>query len=214
MFLIKAEHTWIHHTWQQIHRSLGFEIPSRQENYRLITNSGATNKFHTFRAIKTFRDLGENRWQAPDSASLDETLNLLLKEMDYTVLLLLVNGHQDEQGAWVNRLKVLFGRLDPALRPKNPLADPTVAGPLTEEQFYQQLYFPAVMGNPLDHANFFNVWPDRRNQLANPTNSAVASGPNVEDFHYRKQPFYQPLDRLAATEDPLEYAVEDEPMEM
>lgn len=59
MFLIKAEHTWIHHTWQQIHRSLGFEIPSRQENYRLITNSGATNKFHTFRAIKTFRDLGK-----------------------------------------------------------------------------------------------------------------------------------------------------------
>ena len=71
---------------------------------------------HTYRAIMNFRELGEKLWQAPGvGGPLNFALNSALKEMDYTVLFLLVNKHHDEQGVWFNRLKVLFRRLDTAL---------------------------------------------------------------------------------------------------
>lgn len=157
----EAENIWVHHTWQQIHKSAGIKRPSWPQYHwpEEIKKSGAVNKNHTFRAIKTFRELSEKLWRDPSSASFQQTLNLMLKEMDYTVLLLLANGHHDDQGAWSDRLKVLFERLDPALRQGNQLANLTssaVASVPNAEDFHTKLQswnlpsdLPAVMeGSP------------------------------------------------------------------
>ena len=159
----KAEHTWIHHTWQQIHKSAGSSTPFWQHNYwpEEAEKSGAANILHTFRAIKTFRELGEKMSQVPSSASFQQTLNLLLKEMDYTVLLLLVYDHQDDGGVWSDRLKVLFERLDPALRPGNRLAnlassavsseEPTAEDSTTQTQpWHLPSDLPTAMEDPLE----------------------------------------------------------------
>ena len=86
------------------------------------------------------------------------------------MLLLLVHGHQDDQGVWSNRLKVLFGRLDPALRPNNQLANLTSSGvalepkpedSLTKTQpWYLPSDLPAGMEEPLEHVAFFKPWPN------------------------------------------------------
>lgn len=183
--LIKPEHTWIHQKWQQIHRSAGIKSPSWQQHYwpEETVQSGAVNKFHTFRAIKTFRELGERMWQGSGSAPLDGTLNLLLKEMDYIVLLLLAHRHQDDQVLWLNRLKVLFGRLDPALRPRKQFANPTSSAVAPEPNAEdsrnrtQSFFQPSVLPT-LEHAKFLN---DSRKATISPLPKPTLSPPRLVD---------------------------------
>ena len=162
----KAEHAGVYYTWQQIHKSAGIKSPSDQDCwFEKIITSGVESKDITFRAIKTFRELGEKIWQVPSAQSFTETLNLLLKEMDYTVLLLLGHCHQDDQGIWSNRLQVLFERLDPALWPKNQLASSANASAPNAEEFHaetQSWQLPsdlaAEMQESQEPATFSNAW--------------------------------------------------------
>ncbi len=99
---------------------------------------------------------------------MEETLNLFQKEMDYTVLLLLVHRHQDDRAEWEQRLKVLFARLDPALRPRNAL--PRLMTPHPASAFNTQTHvsgyapllqtsgLPVVKEEWLEHPAFFNPW--------------------------------------------------------
>ena len=85
------------------------------------------------------------------------------------MLLMLVHDHQDDQDAWLNRLKVLVERLDPALRSKNQLANlasSAVAWKPNAEDFYTRTHpwcspsaLPAGMEDSREHAVFFNSWP-------------------------------------------------------
>ena len=136
--------------------------------------SGTERKLITLRAIKTFRELGERLWRSSNFELRDETLNLFHKEMDYTVLLLLMHRHQEDRVLWEQRLKVLFARLDPALRPTNKLVTPVPAGASGSDtrslnfdttSLIQASGLPTVKEESGEHAAFFNAWP----KLTGPT---------------------------------------------
>ena len=134
--------------------------------------SGTERKEVTFRAIKTFQELGEKLWRTSIVELMEETLNLFQKEVDYTVLLLLVHRYENDRDMWEQRLKVLFARLEPALRARNTFARPTTpiqasAGASKFEThsynfdptpLYQGSGLPAVKGESLQHAASFNPW--------------------------------------------------------
>lgn len=166
----QPEHAWIQQTWRAIQTYTGLRAPTWQQNYwyEEINRSGTERKELTFRAIKTFRELGEKLWQTSIVELMEETLNLLQKEMDYTVLLLLVHRHEDDWIVWEQRLKVLFARLDPALRPRNALPRPMtpVPGPAFNTQAHNfgaaplllASNLPPVKEESLEHAVSFNPW--------------------------------------------------------
>ena len=166
----QPEHAWIQQTWRAIQINTGLRAPTWEQNYwcEEINRSGTERKELTFRAIKTFRELGEKLWQTSIVELMEETLNLLQKEMDYTVLLLLVHRHEDDRIVWEQRLKVLFARLDPALRARNALPRPMtpVPGPAFNTQTHnfgaapllQTSNLPPVREESLEHAVSFNPW--------------------------------------------------------
>ena len=119
-------HAWIQQTWRAIHTSVGTRAPTWQHNcwHEEIGRSGTANAELTFRAIKTFRGMGEKLWRARMPEAREETLGLLRKEMDYTVLLLLVHRYDHDRMLWEQRLKILFARLNSAFRPRNISAAP------------------------------------------------------------------------------------------
>lgn len=134
--------------------------------------SGTERKILTLRAIRTFRELGERLLQSSISELIEETLNLFHKEMDYTVLLLLVHRHEQDRVIWEQRLKVLFARLDPALRQRNtpinrlvPSAPHSASTSDTQSLDFdaapviQASGLPAVKDESREHAMFFNPWP-------------------------------------------------------
>lgn len=192
----QPEHAWIQQTWRSIQISIGVQPPAWPQNhcYEEISRSGTERKELAFRAIKTFRELGEKLWQVSIVELMEENLNLFQKEMDYTVLLLLVHRHADDRTMWEQRLRVLFGRLDPALQPRNALARPMDPAPATAFNtqthsfgavpLLQPSGLPAVKEESIEHAAFFSTWPQ---PMGPSTPGSIAQGT---------------------------FAVEDEPMDM
>lgn len=168
------EHAWIQEIWSAIKSSIGIHAPTWHANYwhDEITRSGTERKILTLSAIKTFRELGERLLQSSISELMEETLNLFHKEMDYTVLLLLVHRHEQDRVIWEQRLKVLFARLDPALRqqntPTNRLVTSVPNSATTSDTqsldfdaapFIQASGLPAVKDESREQAMYFNPWP-------------------------------------------------------
>ena len=131
-------HAWIQQTWRAIHTSVGTRAPTWQHNYwhEEIDRSGTAHAELAFRAIKTFRELGEKLWRADIVELRDETLGLFRKEMDYTVLLLLVHRYDHDRMLWEQRLKMLFARLDPAFQPRNITATPAPTAAFDAQRHY------------------------------------------------------------------------------
>ena len=168
------EHAWIQQIWSAIKSSSGHHALTWQHNYWSdeISRSGTERKIITLRAIKTFRELGERLLQSPIFELMEETLNLFHKEMDYTVLLLLVHRHEQDRVIWEQRLKVLFARLDPALRQRNtPSNKLVISAPnsastsdthsldIDAAPLIHASGSPAVKDESREHAVFFNPWP-------------------------------------------------------
>lgn len=168
------EHAWIQQIWSAIKVSSGAHAPTWQHNYWYdeINRSGTERKILTLRAIKTFRELGERLLQSSISELMEETLNLFHKEMDYTVLLLLVHRHEHDRATWEQRLKELFARLDPALRQRNTptnrvLTSAPNSASTSDTQsldsdaapLIQESGSPAVKDESREHTVLFNPWP-------------------------------------------------------
>ena len=176
-------HAWIQQNWRAIHTSIGTRAPTWQHNYwhEETGKSGTVHQALTIRAIKTFRELGEKLWRISIPELREETLSLFQKEMDYTVLLLLVHRHEDDRDMWEHRLKVLFARLDPALRPRTAqfaesttsTSVPTPASAsasiyhtqnpkFSNAPLMQTSSFLTMMEEPVEYAAYFTPWPAPR----------------------------------------------------
>lgn len=160
----QAGRAWIQQTWHAILASTGVQAPTWQQNhwYEEVNMSGTERKELTFRAIKTFRELGEKLWQVSMVELMEETLSLFQKEMDYTVLLLLVHRREEDRMLWEQRLRVLFARLDPSLRPRYAGVKPRTPTPalgvnmqthnVGDAPLLQKSGLPTVKEEPLEHA--------------------------------------------------------------
>ena len=99
----------IHNIWLGIHQWRNTQMSNWSSDPSEVTEFSNIKK--TMRAIKTFKILAEGVFLREGTCEVG--LNLVLKEIDYILLLITVHGLTNELEAWLPRLNFLFNILDP-----------------------------------------------------------------------------------------------------